>query len=223
MKIRNKLFQQQDKKYKDFQAKLVPDVDPDKIIGVRIPVLRKIAKEAVNENSNIDRCFYFEELMVKGLMIGYSKAALEDKLYELEKFIPLIDNWAVCDSVCSNLKFTKNNKEKVYDFLLPYIDKGGYQTRFAVVMLMDYFLCDDYIDRVLNTIKSVKSDFYYVNMAIAWALSVAYVKYPEKVKVILENRELPLWVHNKTIQKCCESFRVSLEDKDCLKKLKRKN
>lgn len=223
MKIRDELFTEQDLKYRDFQSKLIPNVDKEKIIGVRIPALRRIAKKAVKENLSSFDCYYYEEILVKGLMIGYKKVSIVESLYELQEFIPLIDNWAVCDSCCSNLKFTVNNREPVLDFLLGYINKSEYETRFAVVMLMDYYLCDEYIDKALNLISSVKSDFYYVNMAVAWALSVAMVKYPDKVLKILKNRTLSVWVHNKTIQKCCESYRISADDKNYLKSLKRKN
>lgn len=223
MKIRDELFKEQDLKYRDFQSKLIPNIEKEKIIGVRIPVLRRIAKDAVKENVSINNCFYYEEKLVNGLMIGYKKVSIKEHLAELKEFVPLIDNWAVCDSCCSNLKFTVNNREIVFDFLLDYINKSEYETRFAVVMLMDYYLCDEYIDRVLELIKSVKSDFYYVNMAVAWALSVAMVKYPDKVLEILKNKTLSVWVHNKTIQKCCESYRISADDKEYLKLLKRKN
>lgn len=223
MKIRDELFKEQDLKYRDFQSKLIPNIGKDKIIGVRIPVLRRIAKEAVKEKVSVVDCCYYEEKLVKGLMIGYKKGSIEERLAELKEFVPLIDNWAVCDSCCSNLKFTVNNREIVFEFLLDYINKSEYETRFAVVMLMDYYLCDEYIDRTLDLIKSVKSDLYYVNMAVAWALSVAMVKYPDKVLEILKNKALSAWVHNKTIQKCCESYRISNDDKNYLKKLKRKN
>lgn len=220
MEIREELFKTQDLKHKEFQSKLIPTVNPDFIIGVRIPKLREIAKNAVKENLTVENCLYFEEFMVKGFMIGYNKKSAEEKIIELENFVPLIDNWAVCDSVCSSLKFTNKNKNLVFEFLKNYIYAGEYKTRFAVVMLMNYFLCDEYIDSVLDIFKSIQSDFYYVNMAVAWALSVAYVRYPKKVMLILENKDLPKWVHNKTIQKCCESYRVSKEDKEYLKKLK---
>lgn len=223
MKIRDELFKEQDLKYRDFQSKLIPNIGKDKIIGVRIPVLRRIAKEAVKEKVSVVDCCYYEEKLVKGLMIGYKKGSIEERLAELKEFVPLIDNWAVCDSCCSNLKFTVNNREIVFEFLLDYINKSEYETRFAVVMLMDYYLCDEYIDRTLDLIKSVKSDLYYVNMAVAWALSVAMVKYPDKVLEILKNKTLSAWVHNKTIQKCCESYRISADDKEYLKNLKRKN
>lgn len=223
MNIRDELLKNEDLDFKNFQSRLIPNLDPNKMIGVRIPVLRKIAKEAVKENVclSINKNSLYEEKMVKGLMIGYKKQSIDKYKSDLSDFIPFIDNWAVCDCVCSNLKFAGVYKAEVFEFLNNYISKDGYQTRFAIVMLMDYFLCDEFIDKALKIIKSVKSDFYYVNMASSWALSVAFYKYPQKVREILENNELTVWVHNKTIQKCRESNRISDDDKRYLVKLKR--
>lgn len=222
MKIREELFKFQDLNYKEFHKKLVPDLDEDKIIGVRVPILRKIAKQAVKERLIVDAPYYYEEFMIKGLMIGYSKAQLDEKLNQLKEFVGLIDNWAVCDGCCSNLKFTEKNREIMLDFISPYINKSQFETRFAVVMLMLYYLCDEYIDRALELMLTVNFGEYYADMAVAWALATAMVRYPEKVLAVIENNSLPVWVHNKTIQKCRESYRISKEMKEHLNALKRK-
>lgn len=222
MKIREELFNAQDLKYKSFHKKLVPDLEEDKIIGVRVPVLRKIAKQAVKENLTVSSPYYYEEFMVKGLMIGYSKADINEKIHHLKEFVGQIDNWAVCDGCCSNLKFTEKNREIMLEFISPYINKSQFETRFAVVMLMSYYLCDNYIDTALKLISTVKFGEYYSDMAVAWALATAMVNYPEKVLQILENNTLSVWVHNKTIQKCRESYRISDEMKEHLNTLKRK-
>lgn len=219
MNVREELFKNQDLEYKAFQSKLIPNVLPDKIIGVRVPVLRKIAKQAVKENADV-QLDYYEEAMVKGFTVGYKKCSIDEYLTELKTFVPLIDNWAVCDCACSTFKFTEKNKETVWSFIQPYLNGSEYDIRFAVVMIMDYFLTDDYIDRSLEILTSIRSDFYYVNMAVAWAISVAYVKYEEKTLYIIKNRLLPVWVHNKAIQKICESYRVDKKTKEYLRTLK---
>lgn len=222
MKIREELFKEQDLNYKSFHKKLVPDLDEDKIIGVRVPVLRKIAKQAEKEGAVIQNPYYYEEFMIKGLMIGYSKSELSEKIKRLEEFVGLIDNWAVCDGCCSNLKFTEKNREIMLDFISHYINKSQFETRFAVVMLMSYYLCDEYIDKALELMLTVNFGEYYSDMAVAWALASAMVNYPEKVLAIIEGNKLPVWVHNKTIQKCRESYRITNELKSYLNTLKRK-
>lgn len=219
MSLREELFSNQDLEYKAFHSKLVPTVNPDKIIGVRIPILRKIAKSIANERGDFP-VEYYEEIMVKGFLIGYKKYDIDERLKALSDFVPLIDNWAVCDCVCSTLKFTEKNRQAVWDFLMQYIDGTEYEVRFLVVMLMNYYLVDEYIDRVNNILLSIDREEYYINMAVAWALSVAFVKYENTVMEIFENKMLPVWVHNKAIQKTCESFRVSKETKSYLRTLK---
>lgn len=219
MNVREELFKNQDLKYKAFHKNLIPTVSDEDIIGVRVPVLRKIAKQAVKDNVYIGEDYY-EEKMLRGFAVGYKKCTIEEHLEELKRFIPLIDNWAVCDCCCSTYKFVNKEPETVWNFIQPYFDGNEYEIRFAVVMLMDYYLTDDYIERSLNILQTLKSDCYYVNMAIAWAISVAFVKYEQAVCDILENRILSSWVHNKSIQKIRESCRVSKEMKDYLNTLK---
>lgn len=222
MTLRDELFKNQDLEYKAFQSKLVPNIDADSIIGVRLPVLRQIAKGIANKNIDFP-IRYYEEIMIKGLTIGYEKCSIEKHLADLENFVPLIDNWAVCDSVCSTLKFTEKNRERVFDFILQYSQGSEYEVRFLAVMLMDYYLTDEYIDRVLEILTSVHRQEYYINMAVAWALSTAFVKYESKVMPIFEDRSLNPFVHNKAIQKSRESFRVDKETKDYINTLKIKN
>ncbi|MDE5974603.1 MAG: DNA alkylation repair protein [Eubacterium sp.] len=219
MNLREELFNNQDLEYKAFHSRLVPTVKPDKIIGVRIPVLRKIAKNLAKEKTEFSS-EYYEEIMVKGFLIGYKKYDIDERLKAMADFVPMIDNWAVCDCVCSTLKFTEKNRQAVWDFLMQYIDGTEYEVRFLVVMLMNYYLVDEYIDRVNDVLLSIDREEYYINMALAWALSVEFVKYENTVMEIFEKRTLPVWVHNKAIQKTCESFRVSKETKSYLRTLK---
>lgn len=220
MTLREELFENQDLKYKEFQSKLIPTVNPDEIIGVRVPVLRKIGKRLAKENQDFP-VEYYEEKMIKGFVIGYKKYDdIHDFLEALSDFVPIIDNWAVCDCVCASLKLTEKNRTALWEFLMQYKNASEYEVRFMIVMLMDYYLTDEYIDEVIDIFKSIKRDEYYINMAIAWALSAAFVKYEDKIMPLFENRELPLWIHNKSIQKTRESFRVDKETKDYLKTLK---
>lgn len=219
MNVRDELFKHQDISYKNFHSKLIPNVPADEIIGVRVPVLRKIAKQALKEKAGVGSKYY-EEKMLRGFMAGYRKCSIDEHLKELAEFIPLIDNWAVCDCSCSTFKFTEKNREEVWEFIQPYLSGNEYDIRFAVVMIMDYYLTDEYIDRAIDILFSIKSDLYYVNMAVAWAVSVAYVKYENKILPLLESKTLPDWVHNKAIQKICESYRVEKDKKSYLRTFK---
>ena len=218
MNVLNELFKYADVEYKTFHKKLIPNVSEEKIIGVRIPQLRKIAKCLDNDDFGWD---YYEEIMLHGFYIGYKKLDLPQRLNMLDEFIPKIDNWAVCDCVCSTLKFVKKNQAEFLDFLQKYMysDKE-YDVRFAVITLMDYYLDDEYIDYTLNYLKNIRSEYYYVNMGAAWAFCTAFTKYKDKVLLLLENRQLSSEIHNMTISKIRDSYRVDKETKEYLKTLR---
>lgn len=224
-KILKQLFELQDKKYKEFHSSLCPNVD--NIIGVRIPELRKLAKQIAKENpkefiENPVKKQYYEEIMLEGFVIGYMKATLEGKLHYLDNFIPEIDNWAVCDCTASTLKFIDKYKKEVWEYLQKYINsKKEFEKRFAIIILMDYYLTDEYIDKVLEIYNKIDSDQYYVQMGIAWAISVCFVKYREKTRKFLDNNNLSTFTYNKSIQKIIESTRVDKETKEELKKIKK--
>ena len=218
MNVLNELLKYADVEYKTFHKKLIPNVSEEKIIGVRIPQLRKIAKCLDNDDFGWD---YYEEIMLHGFYIGYKKLDLPQRLNMLDEFIPKIDNWAVCDCVCSTLKFVKKNQAEFLDFLQKYMysDKE-YDVRFAVITLMDYYLDDEYIDYTLNYLKNIRSEYYYVNMGAAWAFCTAFSKYKDKVLPLLENRQLSSEIHNMTISKIRDSYRVDKETKEYLKTLR---
>lgn len=219
MDVREELFKNQDFKYKEFQSKLIPNLESDNIIGVRIPQLRKIGKALKDDDFLWD---YYEEKMLHGFYIGYAKLSFEERLFLLDSFVPQIDNWAVCDCACSSLKFINKNKADFLEYLKKYMNsEKEYEIRFSIVVLMDYYIDDKYSDFAVNYFKSIKSDYYYVNMAAAWALSVAFVKYREKVMPIIENNFLTKDIHNMTISKIRDSFRVDKETKDYLKTIRR--
>ena len=222
--IRKKLFEKQDLKYKKFHSSLCPNVD--KIIGVRVPELRKMAKEIASNDYKdfLDNAQdeYYEELLLQGLVIGYAKIQIEETFEYLKKFVPKINSWAVCDTTCSNLKITKKYMKEMWNFLKQYINSDKeYEIRFALVMYLNYFLADEYIDEILQKIDKIKNKDYYVQMAIAWLVSFAYIKQREKTEKFLLQNNLDEFTQNKSIQKICESYRVSNEEKEKLRKYKK--
>lgn len=223
--LRCELQKHIDETYKQFHTSLVPGLT--KMMGVRIPILRELAKKAAKED------YYgfiedfqpeiYEEVMIRGMMIGYAKFSMEEQKRELKKFIPLINNWAVCDSCCTTYKFMKKNQEEWFSFLEPYLNSSQeYKIRFAVVCLLDFFVQEVFIDRILNCFSDIHHEGYYVKMAVAWAVSVCYVKFPEKTEEFLLKNTLDDFTHNKAIQKIRESYRISKEEKERLNQWKRK-
>lgn len=219
------LLKNAEKGYADFSKKLIPDTNFE-ILGVRVPTIKKIARSVKNDKAIIFSFFnekhtFYEEKLLHGLLIQYAFSDLESLLFYIEKFLPEIDNWAICDSTVPSLKILGKHQDTVLSNVLSWINSSSpYTVRFGVVTLMDYFLTDEYIDFVLTTVSSIKSDHYYVNMAIAWLLSVALVKYYDKTFPLIKNKTLPKFIHNKTIQKAIESFRVSADKKAQLKEVR---
>ncbi len=224
LELRKKLYDLQDKKYQEFHSGLCPNTNG--IIGVRIPELRKIAKEISKNNPRdfletyVDE--YYEETMLLGFVIGYSKLSLEETFKYLKDFIPKINNWAVCDCVCSTLKITKKYPEEMFEFLLTYTkSKNEFDLRFAIVMFLDYYIIPEYLPKILKIVDSIKSKDYYVQMAIAWFISIAYIKEKEITLPYIKNNNLDTFTHNKSIQKIRESYRVSNLEKETLNKYKK--
>ncbi len=222
--IKSKLFELQDLKYKEFHSSLCPNVD--NIIGVRVPKLREMAKEISKKDydeflRNV-KDEYYEELALHGLVIGYSKISIEDTFKYLKEFVPKINSWAVCDTTCSNLKITKKYMKEMWDFLEQYINSDKeYEIRFALVMYLNYYLTEEYIDEILKKIDKITNKEYYVQMAIAWLISFAYIKQKEKTEKYIKSNKLDTFTLNKAIQKICESYRVTEQEKEYLKKYKK--
>lgn len=188
------------------------------IIGIRMPLLRSIAKSI--SKGNVEDYFklvgntYYEEVMIYGLVLANSNYV--DKY--LMDFIKRIDNWAICDTFCSSLKVVKKYQGKYWIYINSLIDLNNeFQTRVAIVLMMNYYLNDNYIDRVLYIVSNIKSDYYYINMAISWLLSVAIINYKDKVIEILQSGKLSKFVQNKTISKIQDSYRVSKDVKEYVK------
>lgn len=223
--IKNQLLELADTDYQKFAAALIPTIN--NLVGVRLPELRKLAKRIAKDDwraylKEADNQ-YFEETMLQGMVIGYAGADIEESLRCTADFVPKIDNWSVCDSFCIGLKFTKTNKVRVWDFLQPYLkSEQEYELRFGVVMLLNFYIEEDYINEVLELLDRMKHDGYYIKMAVAWAVSVCYVKLPEPTMAYLRTCSLDDFTYNKALQKMMESFRVDKETKLLIRSMKRK-
>lgn len=222
--LRDKLFELSDDKFKTFHSRLCPNTD--NIIGVRLPLLRQIAKEIAKgdwrnflSNSKEE---YYEEILINGLVIAYAKCDVEERLNYIESFVPKIDNWAICDSFCNTLKFVNKNKEIMWEFIQPYLKSyNEFEIRFAVVIILNYYITEDYIDLVLKTLDNIKHDGYYVKMAVAWAISMCFIKFEEKTMAYLKDNSLDDFTYNKSLQKICESLRIDKNTKKLIKSMKR--
>lgn len=223
--VRERLFELADDEYRRFQSNLCPGVEG--IIGVRIPKLRELAKEIIRDDFrayiNDHREDYYEEKLLLGFVIASAKCDYEERIKYIEDFVPKIDNWAICDSFCCSLKFTKKNMSSVYTFLKNYLESDKeFELRFGIVMLLDYYIVEDYIDEVLSILDSIKHEAYYVKMAVAWAISICYIKFPQKTIALLKDNTLDDFTYNKALQKICESLRIDKETKLMIKSMKRK-
>lgn len=221
--VRKKLFQLQDIKYREFHSGLCPGIS--NIIGVRVPEIRKLVKELLNDNyiEYLDNTVneYYEETMIEGLIITTSKMNMDEKIYYLKKFVSKIDNWAICDICCSGFKLKEIDKDKLWNFILEYKSSDKeFELRFMIVVMMNYFLDGNHFDDILKIIDSIKVDYYYTNMAIAWLVSVAFVKNREYTLKYLKNNNLSNFTYNKSLQKIIESNRVTKQDKVIIRKLK---
>lgn len=222
--VRERLFALQDNEYKSFHSKLMPTVPPEKIIGVRVPALRKLAAELYKDGTgelfikNLPHNYY-EEDNIHAFIVEKIKDA-DSAFYETERFLPFIDNWATCDMFSPRV-FAKH-PEKLYKKSLEWIkSEKTYTVRYGIGMLMRYFLDERFSTDILTVVSETKSDEYYVNMMIAWFLATALAKqYDDTVKLI-ENKKLDVWVHNKTIQKAVESNRIDKDTKEYLRSLKK--
>lgn len=224
-KILDEMFLNADEKYKKFHAALCPNTD--NIIGVRTPILKSMAKEISKGNYKLyletAHNNYYEEIMLQGFVIGSIKADFDEVIEYVKGFIPKIYNWAVCDGFCASLKITKKHMSKMWDFILPYLDTDDeFQIRFAVVMMLDYFVNEEYIHKVINLLDNIKNDSYYVQMAIAWAVSLCFIRFPKITMEYLKSNSLDDFTYNKSLQKILDSFRVDDENKDIIRTMKRK-
>lgn len=223
--IRKELKKLQDKGYRDMQVTIIPTVEADSIIGVRTPALRQLAKE-LSKGEEISEFLsdlphkFFEENQLHAFILSGMKDA-ESCIRLVDEFLPYVDNWATCDQMSP--KVFKKHKQ----LLLEYVDKWiksdhTYVKRFAIGMLMEHFLDEDFKTSYLTKVSKIRSEEYYVNMMIAWYFATALAKQYEDTLPFIEKQKLDKWTHNKSIQKAVESYRITPEQKEYLKTLKRK-
>ena len=223
MKIREELLKLKDEKYKEFSSKLTRT--NYSIIGVRVPIIKKLAKDISKFNSfEYFDCLtnpFFEEVMLEGLLIGYLKD-ISEVINRLNKFIKKIDDWSVCDSVCSNLKITNKNRDIMWHYIVSYkYSCKEFEVRFMLIMMLDYYLDEKYISKVFDIIDKLKCDEYYVKMAVAWLLATSFVKCEKETFEYVKRCNLDKFTFNKMISKCVESYRISKELKELLRKIKK--
>ena len=222
-KIVNKLFEYQDIKFRDFNSKLIPNINKNLIIGVKIPIIRQLAKEFIKDSDyklflNKLPHKYLEENILHGILISLNNN-LDETLLELDKFLLYVDNWEVCDTI--KPRIFKKDLKKVYDNIKLWIkSEETYKIRFALVTLINFYLDSGYDSKINELIISIKNDDYYVKMAVAWYFSFALIKHWDETINIFENKKLDKFTHNKSIQKAIESYRLSNDKKEYLKSIK---
>ena len=222
-RIREDLFAMQDLSYRDFHSRLMPDVDKAAVIGVRVPELRKYVKELAKD-PEIQEFLddlphqYYEENNVHGFLIQQMKE-YEKCMEELEKFLPYINNWATCDM--TSPKVFKKHKEELLEAVRRWSASDHvYTVRYGIGMLMQHYLDEDFREEYPQMVSEIQSEEYYVNMMIAWYFATALAKQYETILPYIEKQKLDVWTHNKTIQKACESYRITPEQKAYLRTLK---
>ena len=221
--IRKELFERQDIKYREFQAKLMPTVDPEKMIGVRTPELRKLAKQLIKSGDAAEFISelpheYFDENQLHAFIISEMKDYGEC-IAEVNRFLPYVDNWATCDQLSPKV-FKKHRADLLGEIKKWIKSEKTYTIRFGIGMLMQHYLDEDFKAEYPKMVVAVKSDEYYVNMMIAWYFATALAKQYEEVLPFIENKVLDKWTHNKAIQKSVESYRITPEQKEYLKRLR---
>lgn len=250
--IRDTLISMSEPDYKKFTSGLLPGVD--NILGVRLPKLRKYGKkvwktyglkyleETLERPHNNNDMEYMEEIFLQGVVIGNLKVKEDMTLSQIQNYIkiylPKINNWSTCDSFCAGLKIAKEYPAKMWEFIKPYlISTRDYDVRFAIVMIINYYIQDDYIEELYGIFNKTGADWnsqsnpeqaaYYVEMALAWAISICYVNYPDRTLEYLKTAKsqttvLDDFTYNKALQKIVESHCVSLEEKAQIKLMKRR-
>jgi 3-methyladenine DNA glycosylase AlkD len=230
MMVLDRLMELREEEYKKFTAALIPGIDLDKMLGVRVPAIRKLAATVLKEDpltlqhymkwfgqAGRDECYY-EEKQLWGILLGKAAMTDEERMAHYDAFVPFIDNWAVCDIACGQLAAAKKNPEAWLEYFLAYVRRETeFEIRFGVVMLLANFIDEEHIDRVLSALSKVSHPAYYVTMGVGWTLAACYVRFPQKTEALLVEGILTKDVQNKTIQKIRESNSVSKAEKEHMK------
>lgn len=225
-----------DPEYREFHSRLLPGITG--ILGVRTPMLRGISRKLVKdgwqeyvdeislawkENGQGAEGVLYDEMILWGLCICGGCKDWEPAAKYIAGFVPAINNWAVCDIFCSSLKLAGRYRQQVWDFIQPYLASDTeYGLRFGVVMLLSRFVDEEYLDQALGRMDQIRHEGYYVKMAVAWAVSIYFIKFPEPVMEYLKHSCLDDWTYNKALQKITESCRVDKETKGIIRSMKRR-
>ena len=231
--IRKELIEMSNNDIVRLTARTCPGTNIEEIIGIRIPELRKKAKmiassemlyKFIEEYNHIEEKLYIEEIILQGMVIAYSKIDLKEKLEYMKEYIPKITNWMINDTVCSTFKVRKQEDKKIlWKFITPYLkSKNQFEVRFAVTTMLGNFITEEYVDEVISKLDQIKNKEYYAEMAISWTLAEIGIKFNDKaMKYLKGNNNLDNFTYNKTLQKMRESYRISKEQKEELKAMKR--
>ena len=225
--IIKELQELEDDKYKEFHKSLCPGTE--NIIGIRVPVLRNYAKQICKENDykellNILQDEFYEETMLRGMIIGLNtKLSVKEMEDYIVDFVPRINNWAVCDVFCAGLKITKKYEKEMWQIIQKYLKSNKeFELRFAIVMILDFYIKEDYLKEIFKICDSIKSDKYYVRMAVSWCISFCLIKFYDETIDYLNNCKLDDFTYQKSIQKAIESYRITTNQKDYLRKVKKR-
>ena len=219
-----------DAKYREFHGALVPG--EDQLLGVRIPVLRQYARELyAMYGKRTDVLLqeigddYYESITLQGMIISMQRKIPREKLFaQIEDFVPKIRNWGICDTFCASLKEVRRYPEETWEFLQKYLKSDKeFETRFGVVMLLDHYINEEYLDRLFAVLESILHEGYYVKMAVAWLISICFVRFYDETLTFMETAKLDDFTYNKALQKARESLRISKEQKDHLQTMKRRD
>lgn len=220
----NYLISIKEDKYKEFHSKLC--FTKYEILGIRLPIIRKIAKQISKTNYEdflkLTKSKYYEEVLIEGLVISTIKdESIFDKYFN--KYITKIDNWGICDSFCNSLNIVTKNPIKYFNICKELsLSNEEFISRVGLIIILNYFIKQEYLKDIFNILDSITSDKYYINMAQAWLICELYIYYPQETEKYLKNNKLNNFTHNKSISKIRESYRISKEKKDYLNTLKRK-
>lgn len=224
--VKKLLEAQRDDSNRAFAMKIIPGAD--NILGLKTPAIRALAKRIIRECDwrlylAQTEDVYYEQTTIRALIIATAKMPIEERAVLIADFVPTITNWAVCDTFCCQLKAADSEQRLFWNLIQPYFDSPRpFEVRFGVVMMISHFINAEYVDGVLAQLDAIRSDEYYVQMAVAWALSVCYVKFPQKTQQLMEHSRLDDFTFNKAIQKCIESFRIDAQTKVSLRAMRRK-
>ena len=221
--LKEELLELQDTAYRDFHLRTCPQAEH--VIGVRMPEQRRLAKQIVRSDFwyFLDQIkpTYYEETLITGIVIATASMSLDDRFGYTAWFVPMINNWAICDCFCASFKPKPEELAAWWDFLMSYRkSQQEYELRFMLVMILDHFMSEEYLARIFGLLDEIKSDLYYVEMAKAWLVAEFFAKFRDQTLEYLQSDQLSVFAHNKAIQKICESRRVLLEDKQTLRGMK---